>query len=149
MIEGIPLPATDDPVDAPYWAAALRSELVIQCCEQCQRLRFPPRPMCPDCQSSQHRWHTVCGRARIWSFAAPSSPLLPAFEQLTPYVSALAELEDHPHIRIVGPVLTQADGEIKGVEPQQLSIGQAVTVAFKKLADDVALPCWVVDSSDA
>jgi uncharacterized OB-fold protein len=35
MIEDRPLPATDDPLDAPYWQATLRGELVVQRCTTC------------------------------------------------------------------------------------------------------------------
>lgn len=143
MIEDIPLPATDDPIDAPFWQGALNSTLLIQYCGWCDEMRFPPRPMCPHCQSSRCEWRAVSGRGRIWSFATPESPLLPAFEALKPYVTALVELEENPAVRIVGPVLSGPDGEIKGVNASRVHIGQAVTVAFKHFADDVAMPCWV------
>ena len=44
MSENMPLPTTDDPIDAPFWQAALRGELVAQQCEGCGQHRFPPRP---------------------------------------------------------------------------------------------------------
>ncbi len=148
MIEDIPLPATDDPVDAPFWQGALRSELLIQCCSHCGEMRFPPRPMCPQCQSHQCEWQAVSGRGRIWSFVAPASPLLPAFEALKPYVTALVELEEKPTLRVVAPVLIAPDGDIKGVQASEVSIGQAVTVVFKRFADDVAMPCWLLQSEN-
>jgi len=143
MIDDIPLPTTDDPVDAPFWTGALDSKLLMQCCAQCGEMRFPPRPMCPHCYSSNSQWQQVCGRGHIWSFVAPESPLLPAFEALKPYVTALVELEAQSGLRMVGPVLNSRDGEVKGVTANQLHIGQAVVVAFKHFADDVAMPCWV------
>ncbi|MFT5711116.1 MAG: putative OB-fold protein [Halioglobus sp.] len=144
MIEDFPLPATDDPVDAPFWQGTLRSKLLMQCCGQCGAMRFPPRPMCPQCQCSRCDWRAVSGRGRIWSFATPESPLLPAFEALKPYVTALVELDENPALRIVGPVLTGPDGEVKGVNASRVHIGQAVTVAFKHFSSDVAMPCWVL-----
>lgn len=143
MIDDIPLPATDDPVDAPFWEGTLRNKLLMQCCVQCGEMRFPPRPMCPHCQSSSCEWQVVSGRGRIWSFAVPESPLLPAFESLKPYVTALVELEEQSTLRVVGPMLSGPDGDIKGVTPDQVHIGQAVQVAFKQFAEDVAMPCWV------
>lgn len=143
MIQDIPLPATDDPVDAPFWQGALQSKLLIQRCAECREMRFPPRPMCPHCQCRACDWLEVSGRGRIWSFTAPQSPLLPAFEALRPYVTALVELEEDPRLRVIGPVLSGPDGEIQGVEGSQVHIGQPVSVAFRQFAEDVAMPCWV------
>lgn len=144
MIENIPLPATDDPVDAPFWAGTRCGELRIQVCQQCDQMRFPPRPMCPSCQSHESYWQPVSGRGRVWSFAVPSSPLLPAFEKLTPYVVALVELEESPTLRLIGPVLHSAGDEVSGVEAKDVRIGAEVTVDFKLYSDDVAMPCWVL-----
>ncbi|CAA0103136.1 Uncharacterised protein [Halioglobus japonicus] len=144
MIENIPLPATDDPVDATFWAGTRCGELRIQTCQQCDQMRFPPRPMCPSCQSQESYWQPVSGRGRVWSFAVPSSPLLPAFEKLTPYVVALVELEESPTLRLIGPVLHSVGGEVSGVEAKDVRIGAEVTVDFKRYSDDVAMPCWVL-----
>jgi len=143
MLESIPLPATDDPIDAPFWAGTLRSELLIQGCADCAEMRFPPRPMCPACQSCSSVWTPVSGRGNIWSFAMPSPPLLPAFEKMLPYVVALVALEEAPVLRMVGPILLSPDGEVAGVTSDRIEIGMPVKVAFRRCSDDVALPCWV------
>lgn len=143
MIKDIPLPVTSDATDSAFWQATLNGELRVQSCSTCGKLRFPPRPMCPVCQSIEQNWIKLSGHGRIWSFTVPSPPLLPAFEALLPYVVALVEVEEDPCIRIVGPVLQGETGEMKGVDAKQLKIGQAVRVEFKKYADDVALPCWI------
>ena len=144
MIENIPLPATDDPVDAPFWQGARLGELRIQTCEQCGQMRFPPRPMCPSCQSRDSHWQRVSGRGRVWSFAAPRSPLLPAFEKLTPFVVALVELEESHSLRMLGPVLFRVGGEVRGVSAADVRIGVGVSVDFKCYSADVAMPCWVL-----
>jgi uncharacterized OB-fold protein len=142
MISDIPLPTTNNPIDAPFWRAALEDRLVVQACGRCQRARHPPRAMCPNCQSMEVVWSQASGRGRIWSFAVPSPPLLPAFAALTPYVTAVVELDDVPGIRIVGAVLDATSGDIAGVDPARIKIGAAVEVHFVRFADDVALPCW-------
>ncbi len=144
MIDTIPLPATDDLHDAPFWSAALRSELVVQSCEGCARLRFPPRPVCPYCQSTAHQWRVLSGAATVWSYAKPSSPLLPAFEALTPYVVVLAQIDEDPSIRIIGNLVSPAGGGITGVDDAGLAIGAPLRVAFRQYAPDVALPCWTL-----
>ena len=147
MIEGIPLPSTDDPRDAPFWEATRRGELVIQRCASCGRLRFPPRPMCPGCQSFDHAWQPMSGRGRIWSFVVPHPPLLPSFAGLAPYNVIVVELAEDPAIRMVGNLVTSADGEINDIDPKTIEIGTPVRVVFHTAAPDVALPRWVVAST--
>jgi uncharacterized OB-fold protein len=142
MIADLPLPTTDDPADAPFWAASLRGELAVQACADCGLARHPPRVMCPKCQSTAVRWSAASGRGRIWSFAVPAPPLLPAFAALVPYVVAVVELDDHPGLRVVGPMLNAAADAMTGVDPADIRIGAAVRCGFLRLAEDVALPGW-------
>lgn len=142
MITDIPLPTTSDPVDAPFWLAALRSALVVQTCGQCATARHPPRAMCPQCQSMDVDWVEASGQGRIWSFAVPSPPLLPAFAALAPYVTAVVELDDFPGLRLVGPMLNEVSGTHADVDPARIAIGDPVRVSFLRCAEDVALPGW-------
>lgn len=142
MIHDIPLPATDNPVDAPFWQYAAEGKLAVQICGDCGSSRFPPRPYCPDCQSSEQQWKISSGRGTVWSYVEPHGPLLPAFSEQLPYVVALVELEDYPGIRIVGAVAADAEGNIQGVKASQLNIGDPVQVVFQQVEDDVFLPRW-------
>ena len=45
------LPVPDD-VSRPFWDGCAAGELRMQACGACGRLRFPPRPMCPWCRST-------------------------------------------------------------------------------------------------
>jgi len=143
MIEGMPLPVTDDPLDAPFWQATLGGEIVIQRCSSCGRRRFPPCPMCPDCQSLESTWQRMSGEGRIWSFVVPHPPLLPSFAGLAPYNVIVVELADDPSIRLVGNLVTSAAGEINDVDPKTIRIGASVRAVFQQVADDVALIRWV------
>jgi len=143
MIENIPLPSTDDPIDAPYWDAARRGELVVQACGACGKRRFPPRPMCPACQSFEHTWERVSGQGRVWSFAFPHPPLIPAFQQIAPYNVIIVELAEDPALRIVGNLVASADAPINGVDPATIKIGMPVRVVFHRMTEDVTLARWV------
>ncbi|MHA3794173.1 zinc ribbon domain-containing protein [Sphingomonas sp. YL-JM2C] len=136
MIQGIPLPATDDPLDAEFWAWAREGRLVVQGCGQCGARRFPPRPMCPHCQSEEVRWDEDPGGGHIWSFATPRPPLLPAFEALLPYVVIVGALDSDPAIRIVGML----DGDLP--DGDAIAIGWPIHLVFKAVGDDCALPFW-------
>jgi uncharacterized OB-fold protein len=136
------LPAIDE-VSEPFWEAARRGELVMQGCHACGRLRFPPRPMCPHCQSTEVIWLPVSGRGTIWSFVVPYPPLLPDYAELAPYNVVVVALDEDPTLRMVGNLVTSADGPINEVDPVTIEIGAPVRVVFAKVSDDVSLPRWV------
>jgi uncharacterized OB-fold protein len=97
--------------------------------------------MCPCCQWEECQWQELSGRGRIWSYTVPRSPLLPAFEKLTPYVVALVELEEDPGLRVIGPMLAPEEGDMRGLE--HAVIGTRVKAVFKAYSDDVSLVCWL------
>jgi uncharacterized OB-fold protein len=142
MVEDYPLPQIDK-VTAPFWEGALDGELRMQGCTSCGRLRFPPRPMCPWCQSLDHEWRVMSGRGTVWSYVVPHPPLLPAFMPLAPYNIVVVALDEDPTLRMVGNLIASPDGLINEVDPATIEIGQPVTVAFQRVADDVALPRWL------
>lgn len=142
MIETIPLPTTDDPVDRAFWAGCLDGQVLIQNCTACGHVQHPPRAMCPACQSMELSWKKTAGAGTIWSYTIPHPPLLPAFAGIGPYVVAIVEPDDFPGIRIVGALATPEGETIGGIDPELVSIGAPVNLTFVHLADDVALPCW-------
>ncbi|WP_374596161.1 Zn-ribbon domain-containing OB-fold protein [Sphingosinicella sp.] len=142
MIETIPLPATDDPLDRPFWSNALEGRLVIQACAVCGEMRFPPRPMCPHCQSEDSIWNEVAPEGAVWSFACPARPLLPAFEAMAPYVTIIGALGAHPAIRIAGMAAAGDAGSVTGLTADDVRIGQPVRLLFRQVSADCALPFW-------
>ena len=142
MIEGAPLPAVSEDSE-PFWEACANGELRIQQCSNCGLLRFPPRPMCPRCQSIESHWELMSGRGRVWSFAVAHPPLLPAFMPLAPYNVVVVELDEDPSIRLVGNLLASPDGAINEVDPSTIRIGEPVQVVFQPAGEDIALPRWL------
>ena len=128
-----PLPRPDD-ASQQYWQGCLDGELRMQRCTPCGHLRFPPRPMCPRCQSFECGWVPVSGRGTVYSWVVAHPPLLPAFVDLAPLVVLLVELEEGDDLRIVGNLL--------GEGPEDVAIGMPVEVAFEQVAADVVLPQW-------
>lgn len=145
MIQGIPLPATDDPLDSEFWAHARTGHLVIQCCDDCGEMRFPPRPMCPSCQSDKTGWKKDDGRAVVWSFARPSPPLLPAFEALLPYFVVIGALRSNPAIRIAGMATFGNEGEASMIPGPRLEIGQPICMRFRAMNEHCSLPIWNIE----
>ncbi len=142
METGFVLPDLDSEDSAEFWAGCARGELLVQSCGQCGRWRFPPRPMCPHCQSIEVEWVPVSGRARVWSFVVPHPPLLPAYAELAPYNVIVVALEEDERIRMVGNLVEAADGPINAIDPASIAVGEPVRVVFAPV-EDVTLPRWV------
>ena len=142
VVEGLLLPAPDED-SGPFWEGTLLGELRMQACAACGRKRFPPRPMCPHCQSTSSVWEPVSGRGTIWSFVVAHPPLLPAYAALAPYNVVVVALDEDPTLRLVGNLVATAGGPINEVDPATIRIGEPVRVVFDHVADDIALPRWI------
>lgn len=138
---GFLLPDLETEDGAPFWEGTARGELLVQTCGACGKWRFPPRPMCPHCRSTETRWEPASGRATIWSFVVPHPPLLPAYAELAPYNVIVVALDEDPSIRMVGNLLASPDGAINEIDPATIRIGAPVRVVFQRV-DDVTLPRW-------
>src|SRR3989442_1333144 len=101
-----PLPDVDDPLTAPFFAAAARDELAIPRCRQCRRYVWYPKEHCPFCGSPSGRepkasggressllWEAVSGRATLFTWAVVRRAFLPAFADRVPFVTALVALD--------------------------------------------------------
>jgi uncharacterized OB-fold protein len=142
MNEGFLLPEIDDDT-APFWEGTRMGELRMQACAACGQLRFPPRPMCPNCRCTESKWPVMSGRGTIWSFVVPHPPLLPAYAELAPYNVVVVALEEDASLRLVGNLVASADAAINSVDPTTIAIGAPVRVVFAPSAEDVTLPRWV------
>ncbi len=125
-----------------FWEGVERGELRIQSCARCKRLRFPPRPFCPWCQSPDCAWQPMSGRGTLWSYAIVHPPLVAPFAELAPYNVIVVALQEDPHIRIVGNLVTDAQGAINEVKAQQIRIGAQVEVVFGEGPGGLRLPRW-------
>jgi uncharacterized protein len=133
------LPDVTDEDAAPFWWATLEGRLVVQECEQCQTLRFPPRPYC-SCLSDASRWREMSGRARIWSWCISFGPTLRAFAERTPLAIVVVELAEDRSIRMIGNALNAAGAPI--TESTDLTVGVDVQVTMVAAATGVSLPYW-------
>ncbi len=141
MSSEILLPAVGEN-EAPFWEAAAKGELRIQQCASCERLRFPPRPMCPQCQSTESTWALMSGGGTIYSFVVPHPPLLPQFNDLAPYNVILVTLDEDPTIRLIGNLVDQVGDKINAVDPSTIELDKPVRVVFEETSDDIHMPRW-------
>jgi uncharacterized OB-fold protein len=94
-----PLPDTDDPLTAPFYAGAARGELMLPWCATCQGYVWYPEAACPR-DGGEPVWTRVSGRATLFSWAVVRRAFLPAFEDKVPFVTALVALEEDPSVRL-------------------------------------------------
>ena len=124
LADGLPAPAPQgDGLDAPYWEAARRGELVVQRCRSCQSWQWGPEWMCHRCLSFDVGWERVSGRGTIFSWERVWHPVHPALANQGPYLVVLVELPDAGGVRMVGNLL--------GDPSQELRIGAAVEASFE------------------
>jgi uncharacterized protein len=146
--EAFLLPLGDEESDG-FWEGTAAGELRVQACGACGALRFPPRVMCPVCQSTERSWQAVSGRGTIWSFVVVHPPVLPAYAPYTPFLVVTVTLAEKPSLRMVGNLVTGPGGDINGVDPATIEIGEPVRAVFaprpRPDGTDVYLPQWVQD----
>jgi len=123
-----------DERSAPFWQAAARHELVIARCSRCHALTMPPAEVCPSCASTDpaFTWVTVSGRGAVRSWTVVRQSFLPGFD--VPFVLVDVELDDAPDVRLIGRLLDGPDAA--------LHLGDAVTVAFEDLSDEISVPAF-------
>lgn len=137
------LPDIDDPDAAPFWQGAARGELLFQRCADCGSGRFRPRPFCPRCASGRFDWVAAGGGGTVWSWVVVHPPTLPAFAALAPYPVGVVALDEDPQLRMVGNIVVDANAAINSVPLEKLRIGLPLRVAFRRVNEEIWMPCWV------
>ncbi len=113
-----------------FWDGAKEHRLLTQQCSACNRLRHPPRPMCPVCNALDWEAVEASGRGTVFSFVMPRHPQYPWFEPN--YIVALVELEEG--VRLVTNLVD--------VTPADVTIGLPVEVRFDEFAGGLVLPMF-------
>ena len=126
-----PIPHPDN-VTAPYWSAAREHRLVMPHCQDCGKHHFYPHTLCPYCASPHIEWTQVSGNGSLYSYTVVNRAPSPAFAPDLPYVVAIVELDEGPHLM----------SNLVGCAPAQAKIGMRLKVAFRKVAEDSVLPVF-------
>jgi uncharacterized protein len=83
-----------------------KNEIMATRCKECGTVYFPPRADCVKCRGSEFTWIPIEGKGKLVTFTevyfAP-----PAFQDSTPYLLGLAELESG--LRVFAPISNQLD----------------------------------------
>ncbi len=104
-----------------------RYRLVGEVCDKCGAPIFPPRDICPECETPAKTPFTFSGRGEVYSYSTVYHP--PAgFEEMVPYTVALVRLEE-------GPLVT---AQLTDVNAERVEIGMPVEMVTRRLQADGA-----------
>lgn len=125
--EPVPTPETQ-----PFWDGCAEGELRLQRCLDCGKPYFYPRPVCPECGSTNIEWFTASGDATLYSYVINHRPA-PGFENDTPYAIAVVQLAEGPRMmtNLVGVPNT----------PETLVLDMPLRVTFERRGE-ISLPLF-------
>lgn len=131
-----------DPESEEYWAAANDGELVVQHCADCSERQLYPRRLCRNCWSRDLAFEAVEGTGTLYSFSRNHVRGQPGYDEETPYVVALVELDlpaENPSGRPV-----RMTSHVVDCEYEDLSVDQPLEVDFRRISENpkVHLPVF-------
>ncbi|WP_040481503.1 Zn-ribbon domain-containing OB-fold protein [Luminiphilus syltensis] len=124
------LPQRVDGVSAPFFEGASDGVLKIQHCADCGHWQFYPRPFCTACGADDPAWEVTRGRGTVASFSIVRRGLTKAYE--APYAVALIDLAEGPRLM----------SNIIDCDPENITVGAAVEVAFASWSEAITLPVF-------
>jgi uncharacterized OB-fold protein len=127
--DGMPPPMADG-ITLPWWQAAAEHRLLVQRCGSCGHSQLPPSPICSECRSEDTGWHEVSGRGELYTYTVVHRPI--AAGQELPYVIGVISLEGSGGVRMISNIVE--------VDPESLSVGMPLEVAWEDMSDDLAIP---------
>jgi uncharacterized protein len=124
-----PLPKINSDTRA-FWEGCARHELAFQRCMSCGCVPWPSSIICPECHAKEMDWLISKGRGTIYTYAVYHVAYHPGFVNDIPYVAAIVELHEGPHL------LTN----IVGCKPEEVKCGLEVDVAWDDVKPGISLP---------
>ena len=103
---------------------------MLQRCSHCELYRYPSSPICHSCLSPDHRWVPASGAGTLFSFVIVHRALDPYWQGEVPYVVAVVELIEGPHLI----------SNLVGIDFDRIEIGMALEVVFDVRSDEIIVP---------
>jgi uncharacterized protein len=114
-------PITHD--NAAHYRGRLRRQLLISRCRECGRWHAPPKPICPDCWSTQVSADPVSGDGVIFmAMFLHRGPAAPGVDYAVPYPVVTVELAEQEGLRFTSTVV--------GSDNERIRIGTPVKLAW-------------------
>lgn len=116
-------------VSQPFWDGAKEHRLMLQRSKRTGKYIYYPRAVSPYGPGDELEWIQASGKGSVYSYTVARRPTGPQWAEEGPYVIAIIELEEGPHLT----------ANILGCPTEQVSIGMAVMASFEDVTDDVTL----------
>ena len=130
-----PLP-TPSPLTKPFYDGAKEGKLLLPRCEDCNRVHWYPRYICPFCHSTNISWIESSGEGRIHTFAVQHRAF-GGWAKEVPFVTAYIDLNEGDRM------VTVLHG-VDATDPSSIKIGSKVKVEFEEASEAIHLPFWRV-----
>jgi uncharacterized OB-fold protein len=124
-----PLPVPN-PDTKPFWDGCKKHQLRFQKCKACGHIRWPAAIICPDCHAKETEWIAAAGKGIVYSFTVYHQAFHPAFEDDIPYVTAIIELDEGPHLL----------SNIVDCTPDDVYCDMPVEVTWEDVDEEFSLP---------
>lgn len=108
-----------------FWAAAREGRLLSRRCQDCGKLHWYPRPLCPYCQGDTE-WEALTGQASIYSVSVT--------RKAGPHVYAIAYVTLDEGITLLTNIVD--------CDLDALAIGQRVRLVFQTAEDGQPVPMF-------
>jgi uncharacterized OB-fold protein len=133
-------PIPDD-VDRPHQEGANEDRLVLQYCTTDNEWHYPPKAVCPTCESAEHlEWRENDGAGTIYSYAVIHHSYIDQLKADLPYNAAVIQLDSAPELNFFT--------RLPGSEPGDVPIGAKVKVVFESTpGTGQKVPEWVLVES--
>ena len=113
------------------WDGTKANELLLQRCDECSKVYFPPRPFCPACASRKVSVTKASGKAKLYSYIIHHRPV-PGFTP--PYALAVVELDEGP--RMMTNIVDCEQTPVARV------LAMPMEVVFEPQTDTITLPLF-------
>lgn len=118
-----------DHLDLPFWEATREHRLLVHRCGRCGR-SYWPATCCVEHGGDAMEWVPASGRGTLHTWTVYHHAYTPEFADRVPYVVAVVRLDEGPFMHT----------GIAGCDPDALTVGMPVEVAFEDRDDGTALP---------
>jgi len=132
-IKPLPQPNADT---KPFWDGCFEHQLRFQKCRDCEHVRWPPSVICPLCYSPNTDWIVASGKGIVYTFVVHHYAYNKAFEDELPYITAIIELEEGPHIL----------SNIVDCHPSELKCDVPVSIVWDDITEEFSLPKFILSA---
>jgi uncharacterized OB-fold protein len=119
----------------PFWEGCKKHELRFQRCLGCGHVIWPSSIICPKCHARDTEWIVASGHGIVYTYATYHVAYHPGFLSDIPYVVAIVELDEGPHL------LTN----IINCRVDDVKCGMDVTVVWEDVTPEISLPKFSPD----